>query len=224
MPRFVVVTGTDTGVGKTFVTTALARALVARSSRVLAVKPIETGGVQGAGDGEALAAATGQARPSTALLHLRDPLTPALAAEREGVTIDIDALARQIRELSVGYDVVLVEGAGGVLSPLSWTADATTLAHQLDDAAVLLVASDKLGTLSLVHTAVQTLLDTWLSPLAIVLSAPAEPDLSTGTNAGVLRRRLAGYGGIHEHIVEVPRAPNADAAAPSLAAVVRRII
>lgn len=223
-PRFVVVVGTDTGVGKTLVTCALAHALRAEGKRVLAIKPIETGigpGDDAGTDGAELARASGQEKPRAALVRLRDPLTPALAAEREGVTIDVDALADEIRELGQGYDVVLVECAGGVLSPLSWTHDATTLAHRLKEDYVLLVGSDRLGTISLIHTAVQCLLDTWLHATAIVLSAPATPDASTGTNAGVLRRRLAHYGGAHERIVEVPRVASPEDAAGSLADVVR---
>ena len=225
-PRFVVVVGTDTGVGKTLVTRALAHALRAAGKRVLGIKPIETGivpGEEASSDAALLAVATEQAAPTAALVRLKDPLTPALAAEREGVVIDIDAIAAEIRKLGEGYDVVLVEGAGGVLSPLSWTADATTLAHRLGEERVLLVASDRLGTLSLTHTAVQCLLDTWLHPIAIVLSAPAEPDASTGTNADALTRRLSPYGEVSQRIVLVPRVAAPEDAAGALAEVVRWI-
>lgn len=226
-PRFVVVVGTDTGVGKTLVTRALAHALRAAGKRVLGIKPIETGIVPGeeeSSDAALLARATGQAAPTSALIRLKDPITPALAAEREGVTIDIDAIAAEIQKLGEGYDVVLVEGAGGVLSPLSWTADATTLAHRLGEESVLLVASDRLGTLSLTHTAVQCLADTWLLPSAIVLSAPAEPDASTGTNADALRRRLGHYAGVSERIALVPRVAAPEDAAAALADVARWVV
>jgi dethiobiotin synthetase len=202
--RVVVVVGTDTGVGKTFVTAGLARASVRQGRRVVAVKPVESGW-EGAGDGELLAAATGQLAPRSALVRLRAPIAPALAAEREGVVVDVDALARDIEKLAEDADVVFVEGAGGVLSPFSWTSDVTTLAHGLRAGGVVLVGSDRLGTISLVHTAVQVLLDTWLLPEAILLSAPAVPDASTGTNADALRRRLVGYGTGAKPLVEVPR-------------------
>jgi dethiobiotin synthetase len=201
--RFVVVTGTDTNVGKTFVTRALARMLVERGRSVVAIKPFESG-ASGDTDAQLLAEATGQREPRSALVSLRDPLAPAMAADREGVTLDLGAVRDHIVSLSRGMDVALVEGAGGVLSPLTWTTDITTLAHDLD-AAVVLVASDRLGTLSATHCAVQVLLDSWLLPSAIVLSAPAEPDLSTGLNAGALRRRLASFGPCSERIVEVSR-------------------
>lgn len=217
MPRFVVVTATDTGVGKTLVSAGLARALRAMGKRVVAIKPFETGLSEGErGDGEVLAEATGQDEPRSALVRLRDPLTPALAAEREGVELDIDAVTARIRALTDQADIVIVEGAGGVLSPLTWTADITTLARSLAPNRIVLVASDRLGTLSAVHTAVQTLSDTSQLPEAIILSAPATPDLSTGTNAAVLRRRLAPYGNVD--ILELPRLPNDTAAAHDLTA------
>src|SRR5688500_7646315 len=100
-PRFVVVTGTDTGVGKTVVTAGLARALVQAGRRTVAIKPVESGCAGAAAgaeeDGVVLAAATGQAAPREALIRLRDAVTPALAAEREGVAIEIEALAGAIR-------------------------------------------------------------------------------------------------------------------------------
>lgn len=218
MTQFVVVTGTDTNVGKTFVARALARAFVAAGRKVVAIKPFESGAGDGETDASLLAAATGQAEPRTAIVSLRDPLAPAMAADREGVTLDLSAVKLRILELARGFDIALVEGAGGVLSPLTWESDITTLAHQLD-AAVLLVASDKLGTLSATHCAVQTLLDSWLVPAAIVLSAPPEADLSTGLNAEALRRRLAPFGTIAQRIAEVPSS-DLDGVAEALAAVV----
>jgi dethiobiotin synthetase len=204
---FVVVAGTDTGVGKTFVGCALAGALARAGRRVLAGKPVESGcgdGPRDAEDGALLAAATGQREPREALVRLRAPIAPALAAEREGVTIDLDALAARIRAMGRGFDVVLVEGAGGVLSPLSWTRDVTHVARDLD-ARVLLVSADRLGVLHHVRASVQTLLDTWLLPAGVVLSAPAEPDASTGTNTAALARVLALYGEVSGRIARVPR-------------------
>src|SRR5213595_862138 len=95
--RGLFVTGTDTGVGKTFVACALAHALRARGVRVAVMKPIETGVV-----GE----------PEDAL-RLR-----AAAARLEGVAIDVDRLAGLIVQRAAAADVLLVEGAGGLLVPI----------------------------------------------------------------------------------------------------------
>src|SRR5262249_36880763 len=161
------------------------------------------------------AAATGQASPRAALVRLRAALTPALAAEREGVALDVEALATAVRRAGDGAEFVIVEGAGGLLSPLSWESDITTLAHRLDGDAtrVLVVGSDRLGVINHAPLTVQVLLDTWLMPLGVVLSAPAVADASTGTNAAALRRRLAAYAGVHDRIATCPRVASADDAA-----------
>jgi dethiobiotin synthetase len=210
--RYVVVTGTDTDVGKTFVTEALARRW-SRDRAVVAIKPFESGAAAGEGDGERLARATGQRAPTHALIQLGAPLAPAVAAEREGVTIDFDALVIEIRALGDGADVVLVEGAGGVLSPLTWDHDVLDLARALD-ALLVLVASDRLGTISATHAAVHVMHARGLLPTAIVLGAPAVPDASTGSNADALRRRLASLGDVGAHLVTLPRTDLAAAAEP----------
>lgn len=215
MTRFVVVTGSDTGVGKTWVTRALARALGQPGARVVAIKPFETGCEEGArGDGEALAEATGQAAPRSALVRLRAPLAPPVAAEREGVTLDLEAVLAELRRLSAGADWVLVEGAGGALSPLTWDADATTLAERLD-ARVVLVAADRLGTLSATHAAARCLSAIGRPPAGIVLSAPERADDSTGTNAAALRRRLSAEAW-NDRVLELPRGRDPSDAAPLL--------
>ena len=204
MTRFVVVTGTDTDVGKTYVATALARSL-ARTQRVVAIKPFESGvAANEPGDAERLADATGQTAPRHALRRFAAPLAPAMAAEREGVDIDFGAVLSEIRALAAGADVVIVEGAGGLLSPLTWTEDAITLARELD-ADVVLVASDRLGTLSVTHAAIEVLHARGRLPVAIVLSGPAVFDPSTYANAAALRRRLAPFGDVAHRIVEIGR-------------------
>jgi dethiobiotin synthetase len=222
-PRYVVVTGADTGVGKTLVTAGLARACIEAGLRTVAIKPVESGCVGAAPasheDGALLAAATGQPEPRAALVRLCDAVTPALAADREGLSIEMPALVKAIRELGAGADLVLIEGAGGLLSPLSWSLDLTHVAHDLD-AGVLVVAADRLGAINHVHLTVQVLFDTWLPPLGVILSAPAAPDASTGTNADALRRRLSPFGDLVQHLFELERVEGVAAAAARLGPVV----
>jgi dethiobiotin synthetase len=92
---FVLVTGTGAGVGKTWVTRALARTLDRAGRRVLAVKPVEVGCDKPAPDGEdgaLLAAATGQAAPRSALIRYGPRLPPALASGPRAEPVDFDAL------------------------------------------------------------------------------------------------------------------------------------
>jgi dethiobiotin synthetase len=196
------VVGTDTSVGKTWVTAAVARALVKAGQRVVAIKPVETGcgpTISPEEDGAVLAAATGQAEPRSALIRLRTPVSAAWAAEEEGVKIEIPALSERIRALSVGADQALVELAGGLLSPMTWTDDALDLAHLLN-ARALVVASDRLGSINHMLLTIRVLKAERIPVLGIVLSAPEIPDESSGSNAEAIHR-LAGL----DAIVTVPR-------------------
>jgi dethiobiotin synthetase len=190
---FVVFTGTDTGVGKTFVTSRVARSLARSGTRVVAIKPVETGCDEttlASEDGHLLAEATGQASPLRALVRFREPLTPALAAEEEGRTLDVGDLVERVRAAAGDASVALVEGAGGLMSPISWTEDLSHLARGLG-ASALVVGADKLGTLNHVRLTLAALAAAGVPPIGIVLSA-AMPDGSTGTNASVLARVVGG--------------------------------
>jgi dethiobiotin synthetase len=194
---FVVVTGTDTEVGKTFCGAAFARALVRAGKRVVAIKPVESGCNDARGgpeDGELLARATGQTQPERALTRLEIPVAPPLAAQMEGVELSVAPWLEVIRAAHAGADVVLVEGAGGLLSPLCWDTTIVDLARELD-APALLVAADRLGTLNHTMLTLEVLRARGVDTLGVVLNTtePADParaaaDASLGTNAQSLRR------------------------------------
>ncbi len=189
-PSVLLIVGTDTGVGKTWTGCALARTLCRGGRRVVAVKPLETG-CPGAPaeteDGVALARATGQAAPLHALLRFREPVAPSEAADREGRQIDFDDLVRRVREHAACADLALVEGAGGLLSPLTWEHNAMDLARALG-ARMLLVAADRLGTISHSLAALKLLELNRLETIGVVLTAPEQPDASTGSNAAAISR------------------------------------
>jgi dethiobiotin synthetase len=211
------ITGTDTGVGKTWVGRALSHALVAAGRRVVAVKPVETGCTDAAShleDGPLLAAATGQAEPRTALLRFAAPVAPVLAAEREGEAIDLDALVLRIEALSEGAEVLLVEGAGGLLSPITWEWTAVDLARALG-AAALVVAMDRIGTINHTQLTLSALELAGVSTAGVVLTAPESSDASTGTNAAVIAR-LSGL----DEVLSLPRATDPSAVAAEIAPVV----
>ncbi len=156
----------------------------------MAVKPLETGCLGPPAeteDGVALARATGQVGPLHALSRFRDPVAPPEAADREGRQIDFEALVHQIREHAARADVSLVEGAGGLLSPLTWERNAMDLARALE-ARVLLVAADRLGTINHTLMAFRILSLVRLDVLGVVLTAPGRPDSSTGSNAVAISR------------------------------------
>ena len=200
--RDLLVTGTDTGVGKTMIAAALVRALRARGVRAIGFKPAETGiGSDEPSDSELLASASGEqnalARP---LLRLPEPLAPAVAADRAGVTLDPDDIEARIRQLRADGYTVVVEGAGGVMVPLSWGYTVLDLAQACDLDAVV-VARAGLGTLNHVAMTVMMLRSHQIAIRGIVLSSrSAAPDLAESTNAESLSKMLHGV-----RIVEVPQ-------------------
>jgi dethiobiotin synthetase len=147
------VTGTDTGVGKTVVSVALLALARERGFRVAAMKPAETGVARGdpASDAAALAEAAGGGDPSEAVCPyvFPDPLAPWAAARRAGKELEPAVLDQAFRSLAEGRDLVLVEGAGGLLVPLTREERFDTLFARWG-ARLIVVAADRLGTLN--HT------------------------------------------------------------------------
>lgn len=195
------VTGTDTGVGKTLVAAALLHALRERGQQVVGFKPAETGLIPGErADSETLAEACGVDEPLAApLLRLGEPLAPAVAAERAGETFDpavAEARLSALRDL--GYTVV-VEGAGGVAVPLAWGYTVIDLAARCGLHAVV-VARAGLGTLNHCVLTVDALQARGVPVWAVVLNGGDDPlDLAELTNPGTLARLLPG-----QRIVVVP--------------------
>src|SRR5674476_121904 len=117
------VTGTDTNIGKTLISCALLHCFAAQGKRVIGMKPIAAGcnddgqnedvlQLRAAGN---VAVGYGQINPYCFV----PAIAPHLAAQRAGVIVDFSAIAKSYRELSTLADVVIVEGAGGLLVPLN---------------------------------------------------------------------------------------------------------
>lgn len=187
------VTGTDTGVGKTAVAAGLVLALRAAGRRAVGFKPVETGVAPGGpSDAALLARASGGEEPlARPLLSLAEPLAPAVAATRAGVELDpgeIEARVHALRDRH--YDAVVIEGAGGVAVPLTWGYTALDLARHLGLTAVV-VARAGLGTLNHVWLTVEALSARDIPVAAVVLNGmSAAPDLAEATNAASLARLL----------------------------------
>ena len=182
------VTGTDTGVGKTFVACALAQALRARRVRVAVMKPIETGVVGEPEDALRLRAAAEDPAPLDDICpyRLRAPLAPAVAARLEGVVIDVDRLAGLIVQRAAAADVLLVEGAGGLLVPIRGTTTFAELAARLA-LPVLIVGANRLGTINHCALTARVAAAAGLTVRGFVLSEPtAVRDESAATNAEMI--------------------------------------
>jgi dethiobiotin synthetase len=130
------ITGTDTGIGKTVVTAALAIYLKQRGLRVAVMKPIETGCANAkelGPDAERLRTAINATTSIDRIGPYRfsSPVAPLAAARTAGVTIEIDRIATTCRDLAYDYDFVLVEGVGGLMVPLSEKMDVRDLISSL---------------------------------------------------------------------------------------------
>jgi dethiobiotin synthetase len=186
-PATLLVTGTDTGVGKTVVSSALLAAWRQLGRPVDAYKPVESGVEGEPADGRMLWEACGRSRPLAEICptRLTAPLAPPVAARLEGVELDPVSWQRTIAERMSGADLLLVEGAGGLLSPLWDGGDAATFASRCE-LPVLLVAADRLGVINHVRLVVEALERRAVPIVAVVLSRPEptrDDDPSLASNA-----------------------------------------
>ncbi|MFB7917286.1 dethiobiotin synthase [Streptomyces sp. NPDC056061] len=178
-----VVTGTDTEVGKTVVTAAVAAAW--RDRRVAVLKPAQTGLAPGEpGDAAEVARLAGGHVTAVELARFPEPLAPATAARRAGLPpVRPHEIAETAEKLAAEHDVVLVEGAGGLLVRFDDGGSTLADAARLLAAPVLVVARAGLGTLNATALTTEALRARQLDCLgAVVGSMPAEPDLAARCN------------------------------------------
>lgn len=187
------ITGTDTGVGKTFVACSLVRKAVARDQRVFAFKPIETGCTRREGDrliGDdqlALCEAAGNWQDGAlrGVYALERPAAPFVASDQP---INLDLIAEAFARGAVGVDQVIVEGAGGWRVPITASHDMSSLARVLD-LPVVVVARAGLGTINHSVLTVEAVRRDGLEVLAIVLSVLPSDDRELAlSNADEIRR------------------------------------
>ena len=144
------VTGTDTGVGKTTVSCALLRAFTAQGKKAVGMKPVVAGSENGQWhDVEQLIAASNlsAARANVNPYAFHPPISPHIAAQQSGIDIDLAVIQRAYQSLSNQADIVIVEGAGGFLVPLSEHQTGADLARALNLPAILVVGM-RLGCLN----------------------------------------------------------------------------
>ncbi len=191
----VAVTGTDTGVGKTMVACAIAAAGVARGARVRVFKPVETGveDPHGARDANLLRAAaqSDQSSEEISAFIFRDPVAPMAAAQIAGITIDLAAMDRAFDAARADADLTVVEGAGGLLVPVTRTESFASLFRRWH-LPIVIVAPNRLGVLNHVLLTVRAAQTEDLAVAAVVLHdrPPGEWDPSMTTNSAILAELL----------------------------------
>jgi len=178
------ITGTDTSVGKTVLTALLTRFLREGGVNVAALKPICSGGRN---DARALRAGLQHVLSLAEInpWHFRAPIAPVLAARRQRKRIKLATVLAHVRTMQKRFDVVLVEGAGGLLSPLGDNFNSRDLLTALP-ATPMVVCPNRLGAVNQVLLALEALPNGFRRRARVVLMSPPKPDTATGTNAELL--------------------------------------
>ena len=189
------VTGTDTGVGKTVITAAVAAALRAGGVDAGICKPVQSGHRADDPDGDTsrLLAWSGVGdRPEQVNLYaLEAPLAPLVAARGEGIVVEPDAVLRHVRAAGRLHEVLLVEGAGGFLVPLAERWTVADLAGALG-MPVLIVARPGLGTVNHTLLTAMAVRQAGLEVAGVVLNAE---DAGTGASRHTNRSLIEEFGG-----------------------------
>ncbi|MFE5938523.1 dethiobiotin synthase [Streptomyces sp. NPDC056470] len=184
----IVVSGTGTEIGKTIVTAAVAAVAVAQGRSVAVLKPAQTGLEHGErGDADEVVRLSGAA-VSEELARFPEPLAPATAARRAGMApVGPREVAEAAAKLASEHDLVLVEGAGGLLVRFDEEGGTLADAARLLGAPVLVVTPAGLGTLNTTQLTAEALAARGIEQLGVVIGSwPAEPDLASRCNVAEL--------------------------------------
>jgi dethiobiotin synthetase len=193
MGQGVFITGTDTGVGKTFFACKLAALLRESGYRVGVMKPAESGCAEQQGelypqDAILLKEASASQDPLDKICpyQLREPLAPSMAAQRQGITLEFDKLMDVYDEISSGHDITLVEGAGGLMVPLLPSYTYADFARILK-LPIIVIAANRLGMINHLLLTLEHARCKGLSVLGYVLNRlESGTSLATETNREAL--------------------------------------
>ena len=188
------IAGTDTGVGKTFIAGGLASFFNQRGLRVGVMKPVESGCERLANglhpqDGFFLQQMSSSTDDLDKIVpyRLEHPLTPSVAAELEDVVIDLEAIQNIYQQCEAQYNLMLVEGVGGLLSPLYKSTTGVDLIRLLN-IPLIVVARNALGTINHTLLTVEHARQSGLTVFGVILNCcRPHPDVSVETNHQVIR-------------------------------------
>jgi dethiobiotin synthetase len=215
-PRGLFITATDTGVGKTEVACALVRGHRARGLDVGAMKPAQSGHEPGeASDADRLRAAAGEADPAELVCPytFAAPLAPAVAARLEGQSVSLPRILEAARALAARHAALVVEGAGGLMTPLTDRETYADLAVALG-LPVLVVGRAGLGTVNHLALTCEALRARGLAVHGIVLNRLSPSGDPSEPHNPAQIERLTGS----RVLASLPYLPDAAARARALAA------
>ncbi len=194
--RGVFVTGTDTGIGKTFVSVALLNALCTQGVRAIGMKPVASGCTRAPDglrndDALALLAASYTTVPYDLVnpMAYEEPVSPHLAAAAENRPVDLHVVAAAHARLSARAEIVVVEGVGGWMAPLSETLVAGDLARTLG-LPVILVVGLRLGCINHTLLTARAIIEDGAKLLGWVGSLVDPEMIEPEANVATLRARL----------------------------------
>jgi len=181
----ILITGTDTEVGKTFITYNLAKELKSRGYRVGYFKPIETYVREVPEDGSILSKATEQSVEEVVPVRFSLPLAPYAAILEEKKDFSLEELKELYEELSKNYEILLVEGAGGIAVPVKRNYTYANLAKDWG-LKVLIVGRAGLGTINHTFLTWYYAKSTGLEVIGIILNGFTGKDVSERTNPQII--------------------------------------
>lgn len=196
----VFITGTDTGVGKTLVTSAFVAHLTLRGADIGVMKPVETGvsrSTEAQSDGARLRRAAGSHVPIEEICPyvFRLPVAPLTAARAEGTTVRMSTIMRAFRSLRKKHDLVVVEGIGGLHVPITGTVDVLDLMQRMG-LPVVVVGQSGLGGVNHAILTLHALRQRQIPVVALVLNQLQPVRTKTARvqeqSTVTLLRRLAG--------------------------------
>ena len=190
LSRIIFVTGTDTGVGKTLLTASLLLHLRQNGLRALAMKPCCCGG---RADVDLIQAIQGSDPPASEVnpFYFAEPLAPLVAARRKRSPLEVEDVLRAVKRMRARCDCLIVEGAGGLLTPLGEGFAWADILEGLPGCDVVIVARNKLGTINHTLLTVEALQRRGAKRIGIVLMDQRTQDFSAGFNAATLQALTA---------------------------------
>src|SRR3989338_4437163 len=188
MPKAIFITATDTGVGKTIIACAIGLALKKKGLDIGYMKPFQCSG----DDVEFVCRALGIKDEQELVnpYYASEPLTPYIAFKRAKVKIDLDKVFNAYKELSRRHEVLIIEGAGGLLAPVKKDYLIADLIRELDIPAVI-VARAGLGTLNHTLLTQRYALDYGVKVKGVIINNYQGETTAEKTNPDVLKEFLA---------------------------------
>jgi dethiobiotin synthetase len=196
MHKGIFITGTDTGVGKTFVSVGLLKALKETGLNVCPMKPVETGCKVQRGelvpeDTLKLIKAAQVSEPVDLInpYRFRQPLAPAVASELEGAVISREKIISAYKKLSKKYDITIIEGAGGIMVPIRKNYLFLDLIKDLA-LPIIIVSRPGLGTINHTLLTVEAARNMGIDIIGVIINCLADirKDASVKTNPQMIEK------------------------------------